>query len=98
MVVDDLLDLDGMLFVWETDSGGGFWMRDTVLPLDIAFFAVDGTLVNTFPMEPCDLGNDCPVYPAGGTYRFALETVQGRLTGLGSDSRLTVPAAIAAGT
>ena len=90
MAVTDLLDLDGMLFVWSSDTGGSFWMRDTVIPLDIAFFAVDGTLINTFPMEPCDLGADCPIYESGGEYRYALETDQGRLT-LGADSELTVP-------
>ena len=90
MAVTDLLDLDGMLFVWSSDTGGSFWMRDTVIPLDIAFFADDGTLVNTFPMEPCDLGTDCPIYESGGEYRYALETDQGRLT-LDSDSVLSVP-------
>lgn len=91
MQVTDLLDLDGMLFVWTDDTSGGFWMRDTVLPLDIVFFDVGGGFVNAFPMEPCDLGASCPTYDAGGTYRFALETTQGRLPGLGQGSTLVVP-------
>ena len=91
MAVDDLGDLDGMLFVWDVDTSGSFWMRDTVLALDIAFFAADGSLVNSFSMEPCDLGADCPLYESGGTYRFALETEQGRLGTLASDTTLTFP-------
>jgi uncharacterized membrane protein (UPF0127 family) len=90
MAVTDLLDLDGMLFVWSADTGGSFWMRNTVIPLDIAFFAANGSLVNTFPMEPCDLGTDCPIYESGGEYRYALETDQGRLT-LNSESELSIP-------
>lgn len=91
MNVTDLAGLDGMLFVWQSDTGGSFWMRDTRLPLDIAFFAVDGTLVNTFPMEPCDQGANCPMYESGGRYRYALETNQGRLPDLVAGSVLTVP-------
>jgi uncharacterized membrane protein (UPF0127 family) len=91
MSVTDLAGLDGMLFVWQSDTGGSFWMRDTLLPLDIAFFAVDGTLVNAFPMEPCDQGANCPLYESGGRYRYALETTQGRLPDLAAGSVLTVP-------
>lgn len=91
MNVTDLVGLDGMLFVWQSDTGGSFWMRDTMLPLDIVFFAADGTLVNTFPMEPCDQGANCPSYESGGRYRYALETNQGRLPDLGAGSVLTLP-------
>jgi hypothetical protein len=45
MGVEDLGSLAGMLFVHESDSEGGFWMKDTIIPLDIAFFAADGSLV-----------------------------------------------------
>jgi len=91
MNVADLAGLDGMLFVWNSDTAGSFWMRDTLLPLDIAFFERDGSLVNTFPMEPCDLGASCPLYESGGRYRYALETNQGRLPSLGAGSVLAVP-------
>jgi uncharacterized membrane protein (UPF0127 family) len=95
MAVTDLQDLDGMLFTWAADTAGGFWMRDTVLPLDIAFFDVDGDLVVTFPMEPCDQGARCPVYDPGAEYRYALETAQGRLDRLADGARLTLPEGIA---
>jgi uncharacterized membrane protein (UPF0127 family) len=91
MNVTDLRDLDGMLFVWTDDTAGGFWMRDTLLALDIAFFAADGSLVDTFPMEPCDLGSDCPTYNPAGAYRYALETEQGRLDPLSPDATLALP-------
>lgn len=70
---------DGMLFEYEADSGGGFWMRNTPLPLSIAYFAADGGLVSTVDMVPCEDAPDCPSYPAGGPFRFALEVPQGQL-------------------
>lgn len=79
--VTDLGDLAGMLFVFVVDTTAGFWMKDTPLPLDIAFFAADGSLVDLLSMTPC-LGEDCPTYRAGGRYRFALEVPAGGFAGL----------------
>lgn len=77
MGVTDLGDLDGMLFVFEADTDSGFWMKNTLIPLDIAFFAADGTLVDLLTMEPCT-ADPCPVYTPAGPYRYAVETVVGR--------------------
>ena len=41
MHVADLQSLDGMLFYWRHEANGGFWMRDTVIPLDIVWFDID---------------------------------------------------------
>jgi uncharacterized membrane protein (UPF0127 family) len=76
MNVEDLGDLDGMLFVFAADSSGGFWMKDTLIPLDIAFFAADGVYVDGFVMEPCTT-DDCPTYRPRGPYRYALEMPAG---------------------
>ncbi len=78
MNVADLLDLDGMLFVFAQDTDGGFWMKDTLLPLDIAFFAADGTYVDGFAMEPCTTV-DCPTYRPTGRYRYAVEVPAGEM-------------------
>ena len=72
MNLEDLGDLDGMLFIFEQDSSGGFWMKNTLIPLDIAFFAADGTFVDGFAMQPCTT-NDCPTYTPTGSYRYAVE-------------------------
>jgi uncharacterized membrane protein (UPF0127 family) len=76
MGVTDLGDLDGMLFKWEEDTTSFFWMKDTLMPLDIAFFAADGTLVDLLSMEPC-LTDPCPEYHPSGPYRYALEAPRG---------------------
>lgn len=78
MGVTDLGDLDGMLFVFDVDVDAAFWMKDTVLPLDIAFFDAAGRLVDAFPMEPCP-ADPCPTYRPAAPYRYALETPRGRL-------------------
>jgi uncharacterized membrane protein (UPF0127 family) len=84
---------EGMLFQFDSDSTGGFWMKNTRLPLSIAYVAADGSIVSTADMEPCpDSAERCPGYPPDGPYRYAVEVVQGRLDdiGLEGDARLTI--------
>ena len=64
---------EGMLFVFEQASEQCFWMRNTLLPLSIAFLADDGTVVNTDEMRPQTLDSHCSAKPV----RFALEMNQG---------------------
>jgi uncharacterized protein len=92
MEVTDLGGYQGMVFVWDADTSGGFWMRNTPTPLSIAFFAADGGFVGSDDMDPCEDSPDCPVYPSPGTYRFALEVPQGDLEqlGVGPGSRLAL--------
>lgn len=80
----DLAGHDGMLFVFEEDTTGGFWMKDTPLPLSIAWFDSEGRFVSSADMEPClGRGSDCPNYSAARAYRYALEVPQGGLAPLG---------------
>ncbi len=63
----------GMLFIFEQPAGHCFWMKNTFLPLSIAFLADDGTIVNIERMAPQTESNHCPTQPV----RFALEMNQG---------------------
>ncbi len=75
---------DGMLFRFPADSSNGFWMRDTPLPLSIAYLDAEGATVDVADMEPClDRGSACPTYPPDGPYRMALEVPRGGLDDLG---------------
>jgi len=89
MGVTDLGGLDGMLFVFQRDSSGGFWMKDTLIPLDIVFFDAEGALVDRFMMEPCT-EDPCPSYVPGGPYRYAVEAPAGDLGFVGETSTLTI--------
>lgn len=80
----DLGGYDGMVFAFETDVTSGFWMRNTPMPLSIAYFDADGVLVSQTDMAPCpDEDATCPSYPADGPFRYAVEVPQGRLADLG---------------
>ena len=82
MFVTDLGDLDGMLFVYDTPTSGAFWMKNTLIPLDIAFFRTDGTLVAVLQMEPCGDQDPCPTYGPVDDYQYALEAPAGDLINL----------------
>ena len=91
MGIEDLGSLDGMLFVLpETrhPDGGGWWMRDVPIPLEIAFFDPEARLIEIQRMEPCT-ADPCPIYHASAPYRWALETEVGTLRARPGD-RLTV--------
>ena len=64
---------EGMLFVFERASQQCFWMKNTLLPLSIAFLADDGTVVNIEDMKPQSLDSHCSKQPV----RMALEMNQG---------------------
>ena len=87
MGVTDLGGLDGMLFVFQVDSDGGFWMKNTLIPLDIVFFAADGGFVDALTMAPCT-EEPCPTYRPGGSYRYALEALAGDLAFVTPTARL----------
>ncbi|MDX1659786.1 MAG: DUF192 domain-containing protein [Nitriliruptorales bacterium] len=77
MEVPALPDGVGMLFVYAADRTGGFWMKDTLVPLSIAFVAADGTVLEILDMEPCPSGEACPSYRPDSPYRYAVEVPLG---------------------
>ncbi len=83
MKVTDLDGYPGMVFRYSGDSSGAFYMRNTPMPLSIAWFDGAGQFVSSTDMAPCEDRSDCPVYAATGPYRYALEVPQGQLAALG---------------
>lgn len=83
MRVTDLEGYPGMVFRYSVDSTGGYWMRNTPMPLSIAWFSADGTFVSSADMAPCADRPDCPISSATGPYRYAIEVPQGQLAALG---------------
>jgi uncharacterized protein len=66
----------GMVFVYDTDQRGGFWMKNTLVPLSIAFYDRRGHILRILDMEPCRR-DSCPIYDPGVAYRGALEVNRG---------------------
>ena len=64
---------EGMLFVFERAERHCFWMRNTPLPLSIAFIDEAGIITNIENMQPHSDDSHCPARPA----RYALEMEQG---------------------
>ncbi len=87
MHVKEMPPHEGMLFVFDQPGTQCFWMRNTLLPLSIAFLADDGAIVNIAEMKPLDETSHCSTQPV----RYALEMNQGWFAkkGLKAGSKLT---------
>jgi uncharacterized membrane protein (UPF0127 family) len=64
---------EGMLFIFETEDYHGFWMKDTLIPLSIAFIDKDGKIVGITDMKPLTLNSHLPPQPS----LYALEMNKG---------------------
>ena len=70
----------GMLFVFEDDRVRGFWMRNTPLPLSIAFLSVDGRILQIEHLTPFSELVVRSRHPA----RYALEVNAGAFAEVGA--------------
>lgn len=77
----------GMLFVFPQKARHCMWMKNTYLPLSVAFLEEDGRIVNIEEMQPLTEENHCTATPV----RFALEMNQGwfRARGLKAGDRIS---------
>ena len=82
----ELKDGRGMLFVFERDEVLSFWMKNTIVPLSIAYISNDGRILEIYNMESGDLN---PVR-SSRSVRYALEVPQGwfERAGIGIGDRL----------
>ena len=69
----DLGKDEGMLFIFETEGRYGFWMKDTYVPLSIAFIDKEGRIVRITDMKPRTLESHIPPQPI----LYALEMKKG---------------------
>jgi uncharacterized membrane protein (UPF0127 family) len=81
----------GMVFLNRAPSSGPFYMKDTLIPLDIAFWDETGTIVDVLQMEPCR-SEPCKFYYSRAPYFAAVETnfnvMVGRGVARGDEARV----------
>jgi len=68
-----LPDGEGMIFIYDRDQMMSFWMKNTLIPLSIAYIAADGRIIEIKDMQPLDLSS----IKSSRSVRYALETPQG---------------------
>ena len=80
MFVEEMGRFEGMLFVYERPQRASFWMRNTLIPLDMLFAGADGTVTriheNAVPLD------ESPI-PGGTDIQFVLEINGGMAARLG---------------
>jgi len=79
----------GMLFVFDSDQKLAFWMKNTSIPLSLAYLSSDGTILQILDLKPF---SEEP-RPSERSVRYALEVPQGWFSsaGLGPGDRFLIP-------
>jgi len=92
MFRDSLAKDEGMLFVYDREEVLTFWMKNTTIPLSIAFIDQRGKIVDIQDMEPFSLRTHASILPA----RYALEMNQGwfEKNGIKVGDVVSIPAAL----
>ncbi len=80
--INYLGEREGMWFVFPDSAPRNFWMKDTLIPLDILFLNATSTITSFhLNVPPCrqvsPSQEDCPSYPSSGPAQFVLELAGG---------------------
>jgi uncharacterized protein len=72
MGVEELPADQGMAFLFDQPTDSTFWMKDTIIPLSIAFVDESDRVIGVRDMEPCEV-DPCPSYGVDELYVLAIE-------------------------
>jgi uncharacterized protein len=93
--IEQLPGNEGMAFVWQEPVGSTFWMKDTLIPLSIAFVDETGRVIDVLDMQPCE-SDPCPTYGVDEPYVLAVEANLGWFDdhGVGAGDRAELRASL----
>lgn len=83
MFRETLLPDQGMLFVFETEDFYSFWMKNTLIPLDLLWLDKDRRIVHIARNVPPCKADPCPSYPPDRPGLYVLELAAGSADRLG---------------
>ena len=72
----------GMLFIFEKEEPLNFWMKNTLIPLDIVFISKDKKAVDLATLKPCPDEGNCPIYESKSPAQYVLEVKAGTFTNI----------------
>jgi uncharacterized membrane protein (UPF0127 family) len=87
MFRDSLPADHGMLFIFEQPETASFWMKNTKIPLSIAYIDSAGKILEIKSLKPLD---ETPIPSASGEVAFALEVNDGWFTRNGASTGATI--------
>jgi uncharacterized membrane protein (UPF0127 family) len=79
----------GMLFVFEEEDFHAFWMKNTLIPLDVIWIGEDLKVVDVQTLTPC-VAEECLNFRPSEKAKYVLEVAAGTFKGLVSDELLFV--------
>lgn len=82
MYREKLEENKGMLFIFDSEGSYPFWMKNTLIPLDIIWIDSFGKIIDIREAEPCEK-DPCPVIPHAGSAKYVLEINKGLSSQLG---------------
>lgn len=87
---EDFTEYQGMIFVFRSAQLLSFWMKNTFVPLDIAYLDANGIAVQTYTMKPFDTTSD---YGSRRAAKYALEVKAGTFEkhGIRTGTQFTIP-------
>jgi len=80
MFRENLAENSGMIFVFEHSAPHSFWMKNTLIPLDIVWISADKKVVDIQTLEPCQ-ADPCPSYRPQADALYVLEVGAGNFRG-----------------
>ena len=89
MGIGDFGGVEGMVFVFDAPTETGFYMKDVLVPLDIAFVGADGMVVAVLTMPLC-AADPCPTFRSPAPFLWAVETPAGGLSDIAPGDRFSL--------